>query len=259
MTSDQGPRHPKRTSRARRIVRAVLLGFAALLIVAIGGFLIWANTGVMQAEAGALSAVRADSALSIRDSDNAVVMSPAGEPSGIGLVFIPGAKVEPNAYLNKLSEVVAQDGLTVVITKPILNLAFFDQRPLSAFTDQAPGISTWFVGGHSLGGVRACQYAEQPDVAGLILLGSYCANDLSATPIEVLSISGSSDGLSTPEKIKQAKPLLPAETRFVEIDGGNHARFGDYGLQPGDGTAMVSNADVRSIITEEIEALLAPR
>ena len=262
MTSDipaKRPKPKKRTSRARRIVRGILLGFAALVVVAILGFLVWANTGVMQAEAGPLAAVRADSAVSIRDTDSAVVMSPTGEASGIGLVFIPGAKVDPNAYLNKLAGAVEQDGLTVVITKPILNLAFFDQRPLSTFTDQAPGVSTWFVGGHSLGGVRACQYAAQPDVRGLILFGSYCANDLSKTSLEVLSLSGSSDGLSTPEKIQQAKPLLPANTRFVEIPGGNHARFGDYGLQPGDGTATVSSADVRAIITNNISELLATK
>jgi hypothetical protein len=27
------------------------------------------------------------------------------------------------------------------------------------------------------------------------------------------------------------------------IQGGNHARFGNYGLQPGDGTATISAAD----------------
>lgn len=259
MTSATPAKPTKRPSRARRIVRAVLLSLAAILVLAIAGFLIWANTGVMQAEAGPLAAVRADSAVSIQDTDNAVVMSPTGEASGLGLVFIPGAKVDPNAYLNKLSEVVARDGLTVVITKPILNLAFFDQRPLSAFTEQTTGVSTWFVGGHSLGGVRACQYAEQPDVRGLILLGSYCANDLSETPLDVLSVSGSNDGLSTPEKIQQAKPLLPADTRFVEIEGGTHSQFGDYGLQPGDGTATVADDEVRSIITEEIGALLDPQ
>ena len=256
MTTDEPRAAQKRPTRARRIIRRILLGFGVIVLVAVGAFLIWANTGVMQAEAGSLAAVRANPAVAIQDSGSAIVMTPTGDPSGVGLVFIPGAKVDPNAYLWKLSEAVEEDGLTVVITKPILNLAFFDQRALSTFTDQADGVSTWFTGGHSLGGVRACQYAAQPDVRGLMLFGSYCANDLSASSLEVLSLSGSNDGLSTPEKIRDSAHLLPQRTNFVEISGGNHARFGDYGRQPGDGTATISSAEVRRIITENITGLL---
>ena len=58
----------------------------------------------------------------------------AAEPE-VGLVFIPGAKVDPWAYASILSGLVTDDDLTVVITKPWLNLAFFDLRPLSSFTD----------------------------------------------------------------------------------------------------------------------------
>jgi hypothetical protein len=33
---------------------------------------------------------------------------------------------------------------------------------------------------------------------------------------------------------------LPVNAGFVEIDGANHAGFGNYGEQPGDGSATVS-------------------
>ncbi|MEO7121518.1 MAG: alpha/beta hydrolase, partial [Lacisediminihabitans sp.] len=174
-------------------------------------------------------------------------------------VFIPGAKVAADAYLYKLSGAVEKDGLTVVITKPILNLAFFDQRSLGDFTSDARGIHSWYVGGHSLGGVRACQYADQPKVTGLILFGSYCANDLSARKLAVLSIGGSTDGLSTPSKIKDAAALLPADATFVQIAGSNHARFGDYGVQAGDGTATVSTSKVQRVITRDLTKFLAGR
>ena len=39
----------------------------------------------------------------------------------------------------------------------------------------------------------------------------------------VTSIYGTLDGLATPEKVLGAKPLLPAGTRFIPIEGGNHA------------------------------------
>lgn len=34
-------------------------------------------------------------------------------------------------------------------------------------------------------------------------------------------------------------PLLPPGTIREVIQGGNHAQFGDYGPQPGDGTATI--------------------
>jgi pimeloyl-ACP methyl ester carboxylesterase len=229
VTTSTAPRTPRRRSRPWRITGAILIGTAALLVLVVIGFLVWANSGVMQAERGPLASVRANPAMSITDEGNAVVMAPTGSASGVGLIFIPGAKVDPYAYLYKLSGAVEKDGLTVVITKPILNLAFFDLRPLGDFTADTHGIRTWYVGGHSLGGVRACQYAGQPNVSGLILFGSYCASDLSHRDLSVLSIGGSKDGLSTPAKIKDSAGLLPSTATFVQLAGSNHARFGDYG------------------------------
>jgi pimeloyl-ACP methyl ester carboxylesterase len=95
-----------------------------------------------------------------------------------------------------------------------------------------------------------------PDVAGLLLFGSYCANDLSRTDLTVLSIGGERDGLSTPAKINAAKGLLPSSATFVEIPGSNHARFGDYGVQPGDGVATISSAEARSKITAALATVL---
>ena len=180
-------------------------------------------------------------------------MAPASGDSDTGLVFIPGAKVDPLAYAATLVGAV-DAGATVVITKPTLNLAFFDVRPLSAFTDLVPGIDDWLVGGHSLGGVRACQLAEGTD--GLVLFGSYCATDLSDSGLAALSISGSEDGLSTPEKIDEAAHLLPADTLFVVIEGGNHAGFGAYGPQAGDGAATIPDAEIRAQITEALGPFL---
>lgn len=229
----------------------MLGSIAALLGIAFVAFLLWANIGVMSAEPDALAAVEENSALTLTDEGSAWVLAPADGESDTGLVFIPGAKVEPVAYAATLAG-VAEDGVTVVITKPTLNLAFFDFRPLSDFTALAPDVQDWYVGGHSLGGVRACQLAADTD--GLVLFGSYCANDLSDTDLPVLSISGSEDGLSTPAKIDEAADLLPADTEFVVIEGGNHAGFGAYGPQAGDGEATITPAEIQ----EQITAALGP-
>ena len=228
----------------------------AVLLAAIVGFLLWANIGVMGPEQDDLAEVRNDAALILTEEDAAWVLTPSSGDSEVGLVFIPGAKVDPLAYTATLAS-VAREGVTIVITKPTLNLAFFDLRPLSAFTELAPGIEEWSVGGHSLGGVRACQLAEGAD--GLVLFASYCANDLSESGLPALSISASEDGLSTPQKIDDAAHLLPGDTVFVEIEGGNHAGFGAYGPQPGDGRATIPDAEVRREITDALGPFLLDR
>ncbi|MFG6476057.1 alpha/beta hydrolase [Microbacterium sp. P06] len=225
------------------------------MVALVVGVVIWSQVGVMAAEPEPLAGVEADPVIVITDDAAAVVLAPADGGSELGLVFIPGAKVDAWAYAAKLSHLVADEGITVVITRPWLNLAFFDLRPLDTFTGLAPEVGTWAVGGHSLGGVRACQLAGDADA--LVLFASYCATDLSGTDLPVLSIGGSDDGLSTPQKIADARGELPADAELIEIAGASHSSFGDYGLQPGDGTPTVSDADMTAALTEAIAPFLA--
>ena len=222
----------------------ILGSIGALIVVGIVGILIWSQVGVMAAEPEPLAAVQADDRIVITDDSAGIVLRPAAGATGVGLVYIPGAKVDPWAYAATMAGVVAEDGVTVVITKPWLNLAFFDLRGLDAFTSLAPEVDEWIVGGHSLGGVRACMLAADADA--LALFASYCSTDLSDSGLPVLSISGSEDLLTTPEKIADARGLLPDEAVMEVIDGASHASFGAYGPQPGDGTPEISLDDMTS-------------
>ncbi|PQZ56945.1 alpha/beta hydrolase [Microbacterium sp. MYb54] len=226
-----------------------------MLVLAVGGVLAWTQLGVMPAEPEPLATVRENPAITVTDADQGIVLAPAEGESDLGLVFIPGAKVDPWAYAAILQG-LAEDGVTVVITRPWLNLAFFDPRGLDAFTSAAPDVDVWSVGGHSLGGVRACQLASDADA--LVLFASYCANDLSESGLPVLSLSGSEDGLSTPQKIADARDQLPADADMEEIEGASHASFGDYGPQDGDGTPTISSDDMHAEVTRLTEAFLAP-
>ena len=235
-------------SRGRRIIAWTLWSLVGIVVLGVGGILIWSQVGIMPAEPGPLASVQENPDVAMEDTEQGVVLSPADGDSEVGLVFIPGAKVEPEAYAAILQGIVAEDDVTVVITRPWLNLAFFDLRGLDAFTSAAPDIDTWIVGGHSLGGVRACQLAS--DAEALLLFASYCSADLSDTALPVLSLAGSEDGLSTPEKIADARPLLPADAELIEIDGASHASFGDYGPQPGDGTPSISDDEMHATVTD---------
>lgn len=241
--------------KPRRILKRVLWSVAIVLVVAVGGVLAWTQIGVMAAEPEPLASVRENPAITVTDADQVIVLAPADGRSDLGLVFIPGAKVDPWAYAAILQG-LAEEGVTVVITRPWLNLAFFDPRGLDAFTSAAPDVDVWGVGGHSLGGVRACQLADDADA--LVLFASYCANDLSGSGLPVLSLSGSEDGLSTPEKIADARDQLPADADMVEIEGASHASFGDYGPQDGDGTPTISRDEMHAEVTRLTDEFLAP-
>lgn len=239
---------------ARRVIRwsvRALLVLLVLVLVAVIGVVVWSQSGVRQAEQAPLDAVRARAGITVQEVDTAIVVRPdRSEPPRIGLVFYPGAKVEPAAYVARLADLAAEHGITVVIAEPHLGLALLDRRDLDTFTSAASAVEVWMVGGHSLGGVRACQLAE--DAEALVLFASYCANDLSAAELPVLSLVGGEDGLSTPQEIADARDRLPADARMLEIPGAAHASFGDYGTQDGDGTARIDDAEMTAQVTDAI-------
>lgn len=229
-------------------VRAIALWSVGILVLVVVAALVWAHA-VMAGDRTAALTVWKNDALAITDTGHSIILAPTTNASERGLVFVPGAKVDPYAYLHKLSG-IAEQGTTVVITKPTLNLALADLRPLETFTADVPGVTDWLVGGHSLGGVKACSYATDNDVAGLVLFGSYCATDLSETTLPVLSFVAENDGLSTPEKIADAMGTLPDDSSVLEIPGANHANFGNYGEQPGDGPSTADDSAVQRVLTD---------
>jgi hypothetical protein len=82
-------------------------------------------------------------------------------------------------------------------------------------------------------------------VQGMVFWASYPADsdDLSKAGLKGLTTYGSNDLVLDRDKFNSTLPLLPPGTIVQVIQGGNHAQFGNYGSQPGDGTATISSAD----------------
>ena len=162
------------------------------------------------------------------------------------------------SYAAPLRAIAAQ-GYTVVLARMPLSLAVLRINAADAILPSFPQVSTWALGGHSLGGAMAARYVyTHPGAArGLILWASFPAetDNLSEFPLEVLSVYGSED--SVLEGIEAARSLLPKEAAFTRIAGGNHAQFGDYGAQPGDNPAQISPAEQQRQIVETTLAFLA--
>ena len=156
------------------------------------------------------------------------------------LIFYPGALVEPAAYAPLLREIAAA-GVDCFLIKMPLNLAVLSPGKAGRVMQGYP-YDRWFLAGHSLGGAMAAQYAAKhlDAPAGLFLLGAYTAKDLTQAAFPVVYIYGSEDGVLNRKRLEKGFRLSPETMREVELDGGNHAQFGAYGPQKGDGKASIS-------------------
>lgn len=157
--------------------------------------------------------------------------------SSVGLIFYPGAKVDEAAYA-PIMDALAEDGICCVVVKMPYHMAIFDMNAATDVRKNFSDVKQWYIGGHSMGGAMAADYAagHEDELAGLILLAAYPTKELAELP--VLSVYGSEDGVLNLKKyqddIANAKNLTE---RMIE--GGNHAGFGNYGEQKGDKTAEI--------------------
>ncbi len=229
-------------------------------LLAMGGFIIWAEStpAPMPEATAALETPAQTDGVVVTTRDWLVFRPMAKEPTS-GLILYPGGRVEAKAYA-PLARDIAAEGHLVVITPVPLNLAFFAPNRASEVMDAFPSVAHWAVGGHSLGGAMAARFAHRHPsaVQGLVLWAAYPAesDDLSEENLTVVSIYGTRDGLATPETIDTSRPLLPPDTRWVAIEGGNHAQFGWYGPQSGDHPATITRDDQQRQIVAATARLL---
>ena len=158
-----------------------------------------------------------------------------------GFIFYPGGHVNYKAYAPAAYQ-LAEKGILVTIVPMPLSLAVINPGAATDVITAHPEIKRWVIGGHSLGGVMAANYAysHPGDVSGLVLWAAYPAqnNSLNNSTLPVISIYGSQDGMVT--ELKASSTLLPATTEYIVIKGGNHAQMGWYGKQAGDNEATIS-------------------
>lgn len=241
--------------KKKRMVLWIALGVVGALLLAIGIWLLPMRAG--EASREILDYTQMD-VMTVVDDGHSLTFCPLYPTETKAIIFYPGAKVDYHAYTPIMYQ-IAQAGVPVVVMKMPLNLAFFDPNAADDIID-APyficqnEISEWYVGGHSLGGAMAAQYAaENPDkITGLILWGSYPGSnlDLTNSSLRVLSIYGSADGLTSLAEIEESRSRVPLTSKFYGISGANHAQFGDYGVQSGDGEALIDPSQQWVLITD---------
>lgn len=240
----------------KKSLKRILLAFLVLLLLLTAGFVAWASFPLGPGS-DATAALASDSSVAVQTSSNWITFGPTGSQPTAGFIFYPGGRVDYRSYAPLLKPLAAKGYLVVLVRMP-LSLAVFSPDKADQVIKAFPEINAWAIGGHSLGGAMAANYVytHADAIKGLALWASYPAenNSLADFPIKVLSIYGSEDGGVA--GIESSTSLLPADTSWYPIEGGNHAQFGDYGLQPGDGTASIPAQEQWSQIIEETAAFL---
>ncbi len=234
-----------KTNPMSRRKKWLIAGEIVLLILTIlAGAFFWYVSDYYRAEAVALAVMGQDSGIS--QQDGLTILSPS-YPTDTAIIFYPGAKVEAEAYLPLLDQ-IRQTGVTCMLVHMPFRMAIFDADAAEEVTARFPEIQHWYIAGHSMGGAMASKFAsDHPDlVDGLILMGAYIYGDY---PEEnTLTIYGSLN--------QSVEDHIDYTENIVEIQGGNHAQFGNYGPQKGDPPATISAEEQQRQTVEAIAAFL---
>ena len=234
-------------SMSRRKKWRLAGGSVLLVLVILGGAFFWYVSDYYRAEDVALEVMAQDSGITVQD--DLTILSPT-YPTDTAIVFYPGAKVEEEAYLPLLDQ-IRQTGVACILVHMPFHMAIFGANAAEEVIAQFPEFQHWYIAGHSMGGAMASKFAaDHPDqVDGLILMGAYIYGDYPEE--KTLTIYGSLN--------QSVEDHIDYTENIVEIEGGNHAQFGNYGPQKGDPAAAISAQDQQAQTVAAIEAFLSKK
>lgn len=229
----------------KKVIRIGLIVLISVILISTAGFYIYAMDYYKASDY--VEETLINSQVTINTRDDMTIIRPVVDAYDTGIIFYPGAKVEAEAYLPLMIQLAEQGYLTALVEMP-LNFAFFNIDGAKDVIDGEEGVSHWYISGHSLGGAMASIYTQDQGELfdGIILLGAYPTSKLS---VDSMVIYGSNNLLLDVSKTELADTVH-------EIKGGNHALFGDYGAQEGDGQAVISRMQQQEETVKLIDAFI---
>ncbi len=233
----------KRTIKALKIISITILSL--ILVMVIGLFIYSRDSyGPLTEMYDAIDALTLDDLEIINDVDQ---ISYFVDQPKKNIVIIPGGKVKPESY-TYLAVMLALEGYDVTIVKTVFNLAILTPNYGSRFLKE--GMNNVVIG-HSLGGTVASIFSSgNNDVSDIVFLASYPIADVSDK--HVLVITGEYDLVLDQNSLDESESLMPVDRIIYEITGGNHAQFGWYGEQKGDGASTITTQEQQDLIINRI-------
>lgn len=193
--------------------------------------------------------------MSVKVTHKADVYTFDGPGSSDALVFYPGGLVEATAYAPLLHSIAAQ-GVDCYLVEMPYYLAFFGLNKAGDIM-AANNYDHWYIAGHSLGGVAASQFARghSDQLDGIIFLASY-STDFLPSKLRAACLHGTNDKVLNASALENNHINLPSDAVDVVIEGGNHAQYGNYGFQKGDGEATITAREQQRITAQTIVDLI---
>ena len=237
--------------KTHRKLKIVLMAVLAVIVAGAIGFGVYVGD-YYHADDAALAAMEPTDTVAVQRLEDGDIAFVPGAPRA-GIVFYPGGKVQAEAYAPLMRDLADRGSLCVIVCMPF-NLAVLDANGADGVQGRFPAVRRWILMGHSLGGVMAAGYLDGHARSwdGLVLLGAYSTADLSDDGVTVLSVTGDSDGVLDRRAAADNVGNLGEDARELVIPGGNHAQFGSYGPQDGDGEAGLSPEEQRALTADEI-------
>ncbi len=236
-------------------MKKILFAVLGIVIALIIAFVLWAVIPFTVMDEAVL-ALNSNDEVIVENGKN-ITFKPTNYEYTKGIIIYPGGKVDSESY-SPLAQGLAKKGYLVVLANMPLDLAIFNIDAATSIIEENEEVESWAIAGHSLGGTTAGMYVKDnvDKIDMLVMLGSYVSEDtdLSSTDITVLSLYGTNDYISSSEDIFSAKSNYPSDTIFYAIEGGNHAGFGYYGEQKGDGVATITRDEQNGIVADKIIA-----
>ena len=174
------------------------------------------------------------------------------EGNDTALIFLSGALTDEQAYSSLMKD-LSEQGVDCYIVKQPYHLAFFATENLQEVRSSHT-YDYWYLAGHSLGGVIGSEYAAKniSDFDGMIFMASYPIKPLKDDDFRALSILATEDDVLNQQSYEEGRVNFPSNLEEVVISGGNHAQFGNYGLQKNDGTATITFEQQQEQILEAV-------
>jgi hypothetical protein len=170
-------------------------------------------------------------------------------------IIIPGGNSDPEGLAPTAHQIAAAGYLVIIVPMPdCVSMPNGGKRADKIISD-FENIEKWVIGGHSVGAVSACLYAAGNDdiIDGVVIWASIPPGDMTALGVKILTVYGSEDGRNPPESVALQASLLPVNSIFVKIEGGNHTQFAYYDTSPdlyleGDKPATITLEEQQNII-----------
>lgn len=252
-----------RRSRRAIIHRWIRFGFLGWAVLSTGWLVQSFRTRGVEA-----ALLESDERTQVENVDGVLAFVPRVVTAARGLVFLVGGGVAPEAYAPLLRP-LADAGHPIFVVGLPYRLAPLENHKTQAVARarallDSPRAPSWVLAGHSLGAALACRLVASPPerLAHVVLIATSHPKriDLSRADVPMTKITASRDGVASPSMIDATRALLPASTRWVVVEGGNHSQFAHYGRQLFDGSATIGREAQQAVARAALlDALTAPR